>query len=195
MEATQESWTWILLVLAGMVVLPALVLWVASLGAFGPVAVPIEQSSEASESSGEVGEAAATSQPSAVTLEAHLTAPCASLATDSVQIEVAVANHSEVGAYLLTWYTPLEGLRGDIFRVERDGRPIPYEGPLVVRGNPTREDYVFLDAGEALSCTVDLAAVGETNKPPYDFSEPGKYTISFKAPAISHVASTERQIA
>jgi hypothetical protein len=40
------------------------------------------------------------------------------------------------GCYVLKWFTPLEGIGGDIFRVERDGAELPYHGKLVKRGPP-----------------------------------------------------------
>ena len=92
--------------------------------------------------------------------------------------------------YVLKWYTPLEGVGGEIFRVERDGQPIPYEGPLAMRGDPTPDGYVFVDAGASVSATVDLAAFHA-----YDFSEPGAYTITFISPRISHLAGTEAEMA
>jgi Tol biopolymer transport system component len=64
-----------------------------------------------------------------------------------------------------------------------------------MRGDPTSDAYVFLDAGASVSTTVDLAAVGETGSPVYDFSEPGKYTINFISPKISHVARSEAELA
>jgi hypothetical protein len=53
-----------------------------------------------------------------------------------------------------------------------------------MRGGPTPDAYVFVDAGASVSATVDLAAA-------YDFSEPGEYTIAFISPRMSHVARTE----
>jgi hypothetical protein len=147
------------------------------------------------ESSGAAAEPAETSQPPRTDLEAVLQVPTTLPDGDSVELEFTLINHSETGVYVLKWYTPLEGVAGEIFRVERDGQPIPYEGPLVMRGDPTPDAYVFLDAGASVSATVDLAAAGETGIPVYDFSEPGAYAIAFISPRISHVARTEDQMA
>jgi hypothetical protein len=97
-----------------------------------------------------------------------------------------LTNTSSDGLYVLKWFTPLEGMAGDIFRVERDGLELPYRGILVKRGPPMSEDYVRLEAGESASAEVDLAEG-------YDFSQAGQYTIQFRSPQISHVAETETE--
>ena len=82
----------------------------------------------------------------------------------------------------------MEGIAGEIFRVERDGQVIPYQGILAKRVAPPPEDYVLLEPGESVSAEVDLATA-------YDFSKAGEYTIEFLSPSISHVARTEAQMA
>jgi hypothetical protein len=147
------------------------------------------------ESSGAAVEPAETSQPPQVDLEAVLQVPTTLLDGDSVELAFTLINHSGIGLYVLKWYTPLEGLGGEIFRIERNGQPSPYEGPLAMRGDPTPDAYVFLDAGASVSATIDLAAAGETGIPAYDFWEAGTYTIAFISPRISHVARTEGEMA
>jgi peptidyl-Lys metalloendopeptidase len=126
--------------------------------------------------------------PTPIDLKAVLSVPTTLPDGDSVKLEFTLTNHSGNGMYVLTWFTPLEGLGGEIFCVERDGQPIPYEGPLAARGSPTPDAYVFLDAGASVSATVDLSTA-------YDFSEPGEYTIAFISPRISHAARTEGEMA
>lgn len=130
----------------------------------------------------------AAGEPTHSDLEAVLQAPSTLPAGEPVEIAFTLTNYTETGLYVLKWYTPLEGIAGEIFRVERDGQPIPYRGLLASRGVPTPEDYVFLEPGGAASATVDLATA-------YDFSEPGEYTIAFISPRISHVARSEDEMA
>jgi peptidyl-Lys metalloendopeptidase len=127
-------------------------------------------------------------EPSPLGLSATLAMPSQVPDGERVVLTFNLTNNSNAGLYVLTWYTPLEGLGGEIFRVERDGQPLPYEGPLAMRGDPTPEAYVFLDAGASVSATVDLATA-------YDFSQAGEYTIEFLSPRISHVARTKEQMA
>jgi hypothetical protein len=130
--------------------------------------------------------------PPAGATDSELVATLAASATlrrgDPVRVEFTLTNASGQDLYVLEWYTPLEGIWGEIFRVTRDGRAIPYEGPLVSRGAPLPEEYVLLTPGASASATVDLSPV-------YDFSEPGTYTIAFISPRISHVARSEDELA
>jgi hypothetical protein len=140
------------------------------------------------ESSSAMVEPTETGQPLQTDLEAVLWVPTTLPDGDSVELEFTLINHSETGLYVLKWYTPLEGVMGEIFRVEHNGQSIPYQGILATRIAPPPGAYVLLEPGESESETVDLAAA-------YDFSEPGTYTIAFISPRISHVARTEDQMA
>ena len=102
---------------------------------------------------------------------------------DVVNVRFTLTNSSPEGLYVLKWFTPLEGLAGDIFGVQRDGVDLPYRGKLVKRGNPVSEEYVWLDAGGSISAEVDLAEG-------YDFSQAGQYTLQFRSPRLSHTAKT-----
>jgi peptidyl-Lys metalloendopeptidase len=126
--------------------------------------------------------------PPQAELSATLEAPSSLPNGEVVRLQFTLTNHSPERLYILTWYTPLEGILGEIFRVERDGQAIAYEGPLVMRGDPLPEDYVLLEPGASVSAEVDLATV-------YDFSQAGEYTIEFVSPRISQVAKTESELA
>ncbi len=126
--------------------------------------------------------------PSEMDLEAVLEVPAPLPGGEAVNLRFTLINNTDTRLYVLKWYTPLEGIAGEIFRVERDGQVVPYEGILAYRGDPPADAYVLLDAGESVSATVDLAAA-------YDFSKAGEYTIRFLSPSISHVASTESELA
>ena len=105
-----------------------------------------------------------------------------------VPLSFTLLNRSEHALYVLKWYTPLEGIAGEIFHVRRDGRLLPYQGILAMRGDPGPQDYVQLAPGASAEATVDLAQA-------YDFSQAGTYTIRFISPRISHVAPTEAEFA
>jgi hypothetical protein len=126
--------------------------------------------------------------PSPVGLSATLEAPSSLPNGEAVRLTFTLTNHSPERLYVLDWYTPLEGIFGEIFRVAREGQAIPYEGPLVMRGDPLPEQYVLLEPGASASAEVDLAIA-------YDFSQAGEYTIEFVSPRISHVAKTEGKFA
>jgi hypothetical protein len=123
-----------------------------------------------------------------VALESILELPESVTAGSSVKLTFTLVNRSEDELYVLTWYTPLEGIAGEIFDVSRDGQPVPYEGILASRAVPTAENYVLLAPGKTATAMVDLAEA-------YDFAEPGVYTIAFRSPRISHVALSIDRIA
>lgn len=97
-------------------------------------------------------------------------------------------NQTRGGLYLLKWYTPLEGIGGDIFEVTRNGQPIPYLGPLVSRAAPTPESYIYVEPDKGVTAEVNIAEA-------YDFSQPGTYTIKFRSPRISYLARSEAEMA
>jgi hypothetical protein len=122
------------------------------------------------------------------TLEATIEVPATLTSGEVVKLRFTLTNNTDTRLYVLKWYTPLEGIMGKIFRVERDGQVIPYQGILATRVAPPPEAYILLDAGESVSAEVDLATA-------YDFSKAGEYTIEFLSPSISHVAKTEAEMA
>src|SRR5436305_5394011 len=87
-------------------------------------------------------------------------------------IQWTLTNTSGGDLAILKWHTPLEGFRSDQFRVEHNGTPAPYLGPLVKRGAPTEEDVVEIPAGGSVSATVDLLKA-------YGIYKPGDYTVQF----------------
>jgi hypothetical protein len=72
-------------------------------------------------------------------------------------IKFTLENLSNEDLWVLEWYTPLEGLKGKIFTVTCDGKEIPYEGMMMKRGQPTKDDYVHIDPGRSVSAEVDLS--------------------------------------
>lgn len=93
-------------------------------------------------------------------------------AGEPVVITFKLENDSDETLYVLKWYTPLEGLGGNVFKVTRDGEEIPYNGPMVKRGDPQGSDYAELRPRSSVSAEVDLS-------PAYDLSKPGNYQVEF----------------
>ncbi len=107
---------------------------------------------------------------------------------EKINLKFTLKNNSDTPLYILNWYTPLEGIGGEIFRVTYNGQPIPYKGILAYRAPPTKDVYVLLNPGESVSADVDLA-------PSYEFDQAGVYKIEFISPRISHIAHTEAEMA
>ena len=100
----------------------------------------------------------------------------------------ALVNLTEQELCVLKWLTPFEGVAGNIFRVVRDGQPVPYQGILVSRADPTPESYILIKPKGAITIEANLSEA-------YDFSRPGSYTIAFKSPHSSSLASSESEFA
>jgi hypothetical protein len=86
------------------------------------------------------------------------------------KLHFELTNRSQAPVWVLRWNTPLEGWRGTILRITRDGRDgeeIPFQGPMFKRGDPAHGDYAEIAAGGRSEATVDLAEV-------YDLSRPGR---------------------
>lgn len=94
----------------------------------------------------------------------------ASVAGSPTSIRFTLANRTAEPLWVLRWNTPLEGWKGTILTVTANGTEIPYQGPMLKRGDPGREDYVEMPPGKPAYATVDLADV-------YEVSQPGKYEV------------------
>ena len=113
-------------------------------------------------------------------LAAALSVPETVPLCDPIEIEFRVTNQSDQAVYLLNWYTPLEGIFGNIFQVTFEGQELPYLGPQVMRAAPLAEQYILLEPGGSATAVVDLSTT-------YDFYNAGHYSIAFKSPQISHL--------
>jgi hypothetical protein len=93
---------------------------------------------------------------------------------EPVNLRFELHNQTDRPLYVLIWYTPLEGIAGEIFQVTRNGEALDYQGMLAKRGDPSREEYMTIEPGEVASAEVDLG-MG------YDLSAPGAYRVRFTA--------------
>lgn len=88
-----------------------------------------------------------------------------------VYAKFTLSNQTGTDYRVLLWSTPLEGvLYGPSILVSYNGQPIPFDGPLVLRGEPGPADYVVVPAGGSVSATVDLSAF-------YAFNQAGAYEV------------------
>jgi hypothetical protein len=90
-------------------------------------------------------------------LKYQLSADPSYVAGKSVIIGFTLQNTSDENLWILKWYTPLEGIEGKIFKVTCDGKEIPYEGRMIKRGDPSRDDYIFLAPKDSVFAEVDLS--------------------------------------
>ena len=130
----------------------------------------------------------AGSQAAGGGLRARLEIPHTLPLGEPVKVQFHLVNDSNEDLYVLNWFTPLEGIGGEIFHVKRDGEIVPYQGILASRDDPTPDSYVLLGPAEVAWAEVDLSEA-------YDFSIPGTYTIEFISPRTSHVARSQAGMA
>jgi hypothetical protein len=103
-------------------------------------------------------------------LECRMEAVHPLVAGGPVALRFRLINRTDAPLWVLRWNTPIEGWRGTIFTVSFQGSELPYQGPMLKRGDPGREEYVEIPPGESVNVSVDLAEV-------YDVKQPGEYRV------------------
>jgi hypothetical protein len=91
---------------------------------------------------------------------------------EPVELLFRLTNPSARTLHVLRWHSPLEGFFNDFLTVTRDGTELPYQGPVMKRGDPSAEDYVTLAPGASVEARVDVSLA-------YDMKQPGRYRIAF----------------
>lgn len=97
---------------------------------------------------------------------------------DSTRVMLEVTNTSGAKAEFCTYHTPFEGIRNDIFVVERDGEELPYRGMMAKRAPPTKKDHRTLKPGASI--TSEAVDLSET----YALKS-GTYTVRFRGGGVS----------
>jgi hypothetical protein len=106
------------------------------------------------------------------TITGTLTSEATYALGDPVVLTLEIENTSSKAWHLLTWGTPFEDrLTGDCLIVERDGRPVPYDGRIVKRGDPASTSYIEIAPGEKAHTTIDITTA-------YAIDSPGTYTAT-----------------
>jgi len=118
-----------------------------------------------------VGIMAASSTPAAPALRCTLQAPAQVVTGQPVVLRFTLTNPGPVALQMLRWNTPFEGAwLAPFVTVERAGRPLAYQGPMVKRAEPKADQYLRIEPGTSVSAEVDLAE-------PFDLSAPGVYRV------------------
>jgi peptidyl-Lys metalloendopeptidase len=105
-------------------------------------------------------------------LSCRLDALPGAVAGGPVKVRFTLSNRGSRVVRVLRWQTPLEGFWSDVLDVTLDGKKLAYEGPLMNRGDPVRDDYVEIAPGKSVTAVVDLAG-------PYDLRRAGTYRVAF----------------
>lgn len=97
--------------------------------------------------------------------------------SDDVVVNVTITNTSASPQYVLKWHTPFGEIEEPLFKVTRDGMPVPYLGAHYKRQAPTAADYYLLKPGASHSMKVELSSM-------YDMSITGDYQVSYNAKSL-----------
>ncbi len=90
---------------------------------------------------------------------------------EEVIIEVTLSNNHPVDYFILKRFTPLEGLRANIFTVTTNkGSILPYDGLMFRRGPTQKDEYIKIRANSSISSTSTLSNA-------YGFYEVGTYLV------------------
>jgi peptidyl-Lys metalloendopeptidase len=74
-----------------------------------------------------------------------------------VVVNFSIQNQSDEDIWVLSWHTPLEGIKGNILRIKCNEQELLYEGPMVKRGMPSKNDYIHVEPRGSVSRDVDLS--------------------------------------
>jgi hypothetical protein len=88
-----------------------------------------------------------------------------------VPLQMSLRNTHTAPVALLVWGTPFEGRwTASFVQLHHQGKPLPYRGPTFKRGEPDRDQYLVLKAGETRTASLDLAQV-------FELKQPGPYQV------------------
>lgn len=93
-------------------------------------------------------------------------------------ITQTVLNTSDEDATFCKYHTLFEGIKNEIFSIERKGEKLSYQGMLKKRIPPGPDDHVSLKPGASISCNGDLNTG-------YDLTKKGTYKVFFTENLIS----------
>lgn len=98
-------------------------------------------------------------------------APASVKTGQPVSLKVVLHNRGATKISVLNWGTPFEEAWLQPFvTVTRDGKPVAYEGAVVKRGDPERDEYFGLSPAEQREASIDLTLA-------FDLTEPGPYVV------------------
>lgn len=96
----------------------------------------------------------------------------ATVSDQEVMVDVVFTNNGSTPLSIAKWFVPEGALEGDLFLLSRDGKKVPYLGPIIKRAAPTAQDMITLAPGESITRSVDIAGM-------YDLSASGEYKMQY----------------
>ena len=96
-------------------------------------------------------------------------------ALSAVACSFEFTNNANEDLYLLKRNTPLEGLYSEFISVSLDDRPLEYQGILMHRIPPTKDEFILLKGGESISISVQITDI-------FIIDTDGLYTVQYSRP-------------
>ena len=104
---------------------------------------------------------------------------------ESIVVNFLVKNNTNSSFEFCPWQTPLEKeLTANCFEIIYKGEVLPYNGKMVKRRPPTKEDNSILKPKASRTQTVNINEA-------YNLDKPGTYTIRFLGRAINGLPNSE----
>lgn len=98
-------------------------------------------------------------------------------AEGALPLRFEIENRGRRALWVLRWNTPFDPLMGDVFGISAEAASedaLSFVGPMVKRGDPSREEYLEIPAGKTLSTEIDLRAS-------YEFRGAGRYEVRYES--------------
>jgi peptidyl-Lys metalloendopeptidase len=96
----------------------------------------------------------------------------ATVSDQEVMVDVVFTNNGATPLSIAKWFVPEGALEGDLFLLSRDGKRVPYLGPIIKRAAPTAQDMITIAPGDSIMRSVDIAGM-------YDLSASGEYKMQY----------------
>lgn len=116
----------------------------------------------------------ARAQEPAMDLQCELRIDDSLRGAQPAEITFILTNAGSRAVQVLNWHTPFEGVKAAMFDITRDRETVDYQGRMLKRGNPRKQDYFVLRPGESKEARIDLADG-------WNVTAPGTYTIHYSA--------------
>ena len=120
---------------------------------------------------------ASNDKKAVVDLVCRMSVPAMVASAKNVPLKFQISNRGKHAVNVLTWNTPLEGFYGKFLQITGPQGEVEYNGAMVKRASPMREDYVSIRAGATVTKTLNLGTA-------YELNTAGKYEVVFAGKLI-----------
>ncbi len=104
---------------------------------------------------------------------------------EPISVDFFVKNNTSTSFEFCYWQTPLEKeLTANCFEVIHEGEVLDYNGKMVKRKPPTKEDYLLLKPNQTANKEINLNNL-------YHMTKKGTYTIRFLGRPINGLPNSE----